>query len=294
MNLMALNCLLLQGDYKENNQDVLMSKNKIVSIIIVNYKVKELLLKCIKSIVDSKNKTSYEIIVVDNDERKTIRSDLKVVFPEVKYIPNENKGFGQGNNAGVSASAGRYLFFLNPDTELSEGSLDILSDFLKRNNKAGIVSPIIFYPNKKPHLLQGSEILTPFKSLFVYSFINKFFPSNPISRKFWNKDWNKKTLTEVDVVPGTALMIRRDLFKKVGKFDESYFLYFEEYDLCKRVRELGYKAYIVPKAIVVHKWGASTSKRDDIKEIFSRSRFYYFKKKLWYTKSCIGRVISKN
>jgi GT2 family glycosyltransferase len=97
-----------------------------VSVIIVNYKVRDLLFKSIESIYKSRPLTTFEIIVVDNDERKNIKNILKRKFPKVIYVPNQNKGFGQANNSGVKQAKGKYLFFLNPDTEIYKGAIDSL------------------------------------------------------------------------------------------------------------------------------------------------------------------------
>src|SRR5437868_510593 len=88
----------------------------MVSIIIVNYHVEKELFDCLHSIISAKNKTPYEIIVIDNDEQKTIRQKILRQFPKITYVPNENKGFGQANNVGAGRAKGEFLFFLNPDT----------------------------------------------------------------------------------------------------------------------------------------------------------------------------------
>lgn len=249
----------------------------MVSIIIVNYKVKQQLFACIQSIVDSSPKTSYEIIVVDNDEKKIIHHDLQRKFSVVKYIPNENKGFGQGNNRGAQEAQGEYLFFLNPDTKIFSHTIDKLVAFLQKNKNAAAVSPLLHDMKGKVYQ-QGSLELTPFHSLFTLSFLNKLWPNNPVSKKYYLSAWNKKTVKEVDVVPGTAFLIRKEIFKKVGGFDEKFFLFFEEFDLCKRIKKLGYKLFITPESNVNHFWGASTGKKENIQEIFNKSRFYYFRK----------------
>src|SRR5437868_5310985 len=98
----------------------------MVSIITINYHVGKQLFESIQSIITSKPKTPYEIIVVDNDEEKTIEKELRKKFPKVTYIPNSNKGFGQGNNIGAKYARGEYLFFLNPDTKVYHGTIDNL------------------------------------------------------------------------------------------------------------------------------------------------------------------------
>lgn len=252
----------------------------MVSIIIVHYKVEKELIACISSILKSNVKEPYEIIVVDNDEKKTIDIDLKKKFPEVKYVPAKiNLGFGGGNNLGALHSRGEFLFFLNPDTIVKEHAIDRLVEFLETHKKAGIVAPIFLDSKEKVYPSQGSEELTPLSAIFSLSFINKLLPSNPISKRYFLSNWNKKNPRKVDNVPGTSFLIRENLFEKVGKFDENFFLYFEEFDLCKRVRELRYDLFILPSSQIIHFWGVSTNRSPlNIKKIFLESKFYYFKK----------------
>lgn len=255
-----------------------MSKVKL-SIIIVHYKVKEELFECIKSIQKAKSKIPYEIIIVDNDEKEIIEHDLKKIFPEVKYIQAlENIGFGAGNNLAAKVAKGKYLFFLNPDTTVFSGAIDNLVSFLEKQKEAGIVAPLLVNAKEQPYP-QGSKKLGVSQGIVCLSFINKLFSNNPISKDYFLRNWDKKTLGEVDVVPGSAFLIRRSIFEKIGGFDENFFLYFEEFDLCNRVKDLGYKIFILPEAKVKHLWEVSTKRADfDIKKIFQKSRFYYFKK----------------
>ena len=250
-----------------------------VSIVIVHYKVKEELFNCLNSILISKPKINYEIIVVDNDEVKVIEKELKTQFPTVRYVKSgQNRGFGAGNNLGAEYAKGKFIFFLNPDTLIKDGAIDELVKFLEKNKKTGIVAPLLLDSKDNPYPLQGTQELTPFRALFALSFLNKIFPKNPVSRNFWQIGWNKNQNHTVNVVPGTAFMIERKLFEKIGKFDENYFLYFEENDLCRRVSRLGYEIQILSNARVVHLWESSTKQRNDISKIFKKSRFYYLKK----------------
>ena len=250
-----------------------------VSIIIVNYKVKKELFACIESIIQGKPTTPHEIIVVDNDERKTIYADLSKKFPKIKYVPNENKGYGAGNNLGATYAKGQYLFILNPDTKLEKNCIDLLTTYLERHKDVGIVAPVLYDRNNKPPL-QGAHELTPLRAIFTFSFLNKIFPKNPITKEYWvDQKWDKKSAQEVGSVPGAAFMIRKEIFEKVDGFDEGFFLYFEEHDLCKRVVKVGWKLVMCPQAKVFHVLGGSTkqSKRS-IQNIFVQSRFYYFRK----------------
>lgn len=257
----------------------MQNKKVQVSIVIVNYRVEDEIIACIYSILKSNPKASIEIIVVDNDEKSKLKAKLKEKFKKVIYIKSQrNLGYSKGNNLGVKHSKGNFLFFLNPDTIVLPQAVDKLVEFLKKEKEAGIISPLLLDANDMPYQ-QGSRELGILQGLVALSFLNKLFPNNPISKKYFLCDWDKKNTKEVDVIPGTAFMIRRDLFNEIEGFDDQFFLYFEEFDLCKRIRKLGYKIFILPSARVRHVWGASTKKSDlNLNNIFRKSRFYYFNK----------------
>jgi len=181
----------------------------MISIIIVHYRVKKELFDCLASIRNTNSKVPYEIIVVDNDEKKTIEKELKKEFPKVMYIKSpQNKGFGAGNNLGAKYAKGEYLFFLNPDTIVKPGTIDNLVSFIKKNKQVGIAAPLLLRVNNEPFELQGEEELTPLRGIVVLSFVNRLFPKNFISRRFSFLDWDKKSNKKVATVPGTAFMIK--------------------------------------------------------------------------------------
>jgi GT2 family glycosyltransferase len=252
----------------------------MVSIIILTYKSDQYLFDCLKSIFLQKIQIPYEIIVVDNDEKSSLEKKLQKEYPQIVYIKSkENGGYSSGNNKGAMQAKGEFLFFLNPDTRLENTVVDTLAKFLKQNPKAGMVAPLHLDDKKNVYPLQGAQELTPKRAIFSLSFIQKLIPNNHIANQYWNKDWDKKDIREVDIVPGSAFMIRNVLFKKLGGFDENYFLFFEEHDLGNRVKKVGYKNYMIPQAQLIHSWGKSTEKSDkNIQKIFQESRFYYFKK----------------
>ncbi|MBI2621724.1 MAG: glycosyltransferase [Candidatus Levybacteria bacterium] len=257
-----------------------MTKKIEVSIIIVHYKIKKLLINCLESIYENTKGVNFEIIVVDNDERKSIRADLKQRFPRIKYIPNKNLGFAQGNNVGTKKASGEYLFFLNPDTRVLENSIDKLYEFLEKHKKVGIVSPLLVDKQLKPFSTQSRKELTVKEAIYSFSFLRKLFPHKSIYNDPFFKKWGKKRAIEVDAIPGAALLISKKLFSRIDGFDENFFLYFEENDLSKRVRNLGYKLYINPKSKIIHQVGQSTNNLKNTEKIFRKSQFYYFRK--WY------------
>ena len=252
----------------------------MVSIVIVHYHADEELFRCLESIQKNKPKTDFEVIVVDNDEEIRIKKELKEKFPWVKYVKSlGNNGFGSGNNLGVAHAKGDYLFFLNPDTRVFPGTVDELLDFLKKGKGAGVVAPQLLHPDKTIFEQQGCLKLNVLRGIVVLSFLNKVLPNNPVSSAYWQSGWDKNKLKEVDVVPGTAFMIVKKLYEEMQGFDENFFLYFDEFDLCKRIREKGYKLFITPRAKVIHLWGkGGTGETANISVIYRQSRFYYFKK----------------
>lgn len=251
----------------------------MISIIIVHYHVKKELFNCIASILASEAKTPYEIIVIDNDEHEVIKTDLKKIFPQVIYHKTKtNLGYGAGNNIGSNIARGKYLFFLNPDTKFLTNVIDVLISCLKKDKQIGIAAPLLLDTNGNFFKKQGVRKLTIKRAVFAFSFLSKIFPQNKIVKDYWLEDWDKKTAKEVDVVPGTAFIIRKDVFEKTGRFDEKYFLFFEEHDLCMRIKKTGLKMIMLPGAKIQHLWGRSTPKTKEINKIFMRSRFRYFKK----------------
>lgn len=235
-----------------------------LSIIIVNYKSKSYLQRCIESIHENVSEgLDFEIIVVNN-EQLTLNLDLKNLT-ELNIINNiENQGFGKGNNTGASKAKGEYLFFLNPDTILEDNTPAQLIAQLDKNGNIGVIGPkIIEFNRKRPQPWTCGKRSTLWGILF----------KNTI-----NKPWNKKTEREVDWVSGTALMIRRELFKEVGGFDENIFMYFEDQDLCLQTKKLGKKVLFYPNSHIIHFDGKSWSNDSQKKKAFYEAQTYFFKK----------------
>jgi len=254
------------------------SKIKL-SIVIVHYKNETDLFECLDGLYKLKTNKSFEVIIVDNSENNNVQKLLNVKkYKNLKYIlAPKNLGYGAGMNLGAKYAKGEYLFILNPDVVFKADIVSSLINIISKDEKMAIIAPLLYTTNNKM-MDQGARELTPLRALIKYSFLDKIFPNNPISKNFWVKNWKENKLNEVDNVPGTALVIKKDIFNKVGGFDEKFFLYFEEFDLCKRVREEGYKIFIDPNSKLIHKWGTTTKLLKNKDEIFRNSRFYYFKK----------------
>lgn len=247
-----------------------------LSVIYVNYNVDDLLLKSIQSVLKNKAGLKIEIIVVDNSPKKNLQEKLQK--KNVIYIKSDsNLGFGKANNLAAKKAKGKYFLFLNPDTVVDKNSLALMLQYMKENKDVGVIGPKILSEDGS---LQPSISTkhTRISHIAVYSFLNSLWKNNPFSKKFWMYEEKRKTTTEVDVVSGACMLIPSKVFKKSGGFDRRFFLYFEEHDLCVRIKKLGYKIIFLPKARITHLKGGSLKDKKIIKKYFENSRYQYSKK----------------
>lgn len=238
----------------------------IFSIIIVNFNTKNLLKNCLSSIFNNYKSSDFEIIVVDNNSQDSSVTMLKNEFADnkIKLITNNrNIGFGAANNQGATMARGEYLFFLNSDTIIKENILIPLRHFLDSYENIGIIAPKLL-------LEDGSE------QQHAYGGFPTLF--SVIADKFKKKKIKNSQPFEADWISGAALIIKRDIFNKINGFDEKFFMYFEDIDLCKRVKDLGYKVMVFPKIAVIHLGGKSLNKFSKRKEYYYKSQDYYYKK----------------
>lgn len=250
-----------------------------LSIIYVYFNTPKDITESIDSIDHAVGKNSYEIIIVDNNSPKKLPKSL-LHDKRITVIKSKiNGGYGYGCNLGAKLAKGEYILFLNPDTVLFKKSLvSMLRTFIDIK-KVGIVGPLMV-DNKDHNLPTINSFITFSRAIFAYSFLNKLFPNNPFSRKFWMKDVNRNKISKVDVISGACMLIKKELFEKISGFDERFFMYFEEQDLCIRTVKEGYRVIFNPNAVIKHKIGASLSDKKLISRYFEKSRFTYCRKHL--------------
>ena len=253
-----------------------------ISIIILNYKTPKLTCDCINSILQNTRYVDYEIVVVDNDSKDDSKTYLELNFSNIRHIKliysDKNMGFGGGNNLGVKNAGGEYLFFLNSDTLLCENSLKLLFDEfheLSRHHKIGFIQPRLYLNTEKTVIQQTcAKIPTSFdliqENLTIFQKIRKkeFY-------QFRYLDWDRNSSRFVDEVCGAAMFCRRDFFEKIGKFDERFFLYFEEYDICKRALMHGYKNKYTVVTSLIHLHNKSPNPSVNKKIIYISSFLKY-------------------
>ena len=262
-----------------------------LSVVIVSWNVRELLRRCLQSVVyspqssvlsrtqDDDQGLRTEIIVVDNASSDGSVEMVRAEFPQVRLIANErNLGFTRGNNQGLALSRGRHVLFLNPDTEVVGDALATMVHYMDDHPDVGALGPLLRYPDGS---VQSSRRRFPTlgTALFESTLLELWWPGNPWARRYRMADWPDDVEQEVDWVVGACLLARREVLDQVGGFDEGFFMYSEEMDLCRRIKAAGWRVVYLPSAQVIHHEGKSSEQVVPARHIhFQTSKVRYFRK----------------
>lgn len=234
-----------------------------LSVVILNWNSRDYLVAALRSILDQKWRYNIEVIVVDNnsqldDSVATVRRD----FPEVLLIAKEkNMGFAAGNNVGLASARGRYILFLNPDTIVHSGAFDIMLDWMEAHPRAGAVGPKMTYPDGR---LQASRRAFPSfgAGIFRNTIFGKLWPNNPWSRGYLMEETGDGEPAQADWLSGSAILVRREALAQItgksGAWDEEYFMYCEDIDICYRLKSAGWERWYLPAAHITHRIGGSS------------------------------------
>lgn len=235
-----------------------------ISVIIVNYNVKDLLEQCIISILQASKNIKTEVIVVDNNSFDGSIEYLKEKFssnPAVKLIASPiNLGFAKANNLGAKEAKGEYLLILNPDTILQEDTLEKSLEFYRSNHGIGAMTCKLILPNGKLDLACRRSFPTPSVAVYRILGLSKIFPKSKTFGKYNLTYLDENKTYEVDAIVGAFMLIRKDIYDKVKGFDEEYFMYGEDLDLCYRIKKEGLKIFYYPETSIIHYKGESTKK----------------------------------
>lgn len=239
----------------------------MVSFIIINYKQKDFLQNCIKSIIDVIKSFQFEIIIVNNSPEEDLEF-LKSIYPQIILINSENKGYSYSNNLGVKNSKGEYLFFLNADTIIKT---DFLLNFVNsfKDKDFGAAGFKLYNPDDTFQLSFWKE--NTFFNEIDNKKSEKYFTNKNIN--YINEiENNYCDITPVDWVSGAAMIIRKDIFEEIKGFDESFFLFYEDADMCKRLQSVGLKIYFYPFCKIIHYKGENVNKE------FANETYYHSKR----------------
>ncbi len=249
-----------------------------LSISIVNTNNRSLLRDCLASIYRTTARISFEILVVDNASTDGSAEMVQGEFPSVKLIINDARGgYGYSHNKGIAAARGQFILIFNEDMVVLPGALDTIVEKLKGDPAIGVLGCRLLNPDMSLqhscHRFQNIKTEV-FENLFPGSF---FLRKSRFRTQMF--DWDHDSEREVDVVMGSCMLIPRSVIDKVGAFDTRFFVYSEEFDLCKRIRDAGYRVVFTPEAEIIH-FGGQTSKTMSIKMrlVYIDSKLKYFRK----------------
>jgi GT2 family glycosyltransferase len=260
-----------------------------LSIIIVNYNTKDLLINCVESIVKHTKDLKYEIVIVDNNSKDIVKrswfKDLNSKLNLKIVLNKENKGFGTANNSGLNKSEGEYILFLNSDTLIHDNVFFEMVQWIKANKNVGVVSCAL---KNADGSLEGSGGYFPTLSkVFAWMFFLEDIPFldtlikpfHPVHGQSFiysgTKQFEKKR--KQDWVTGAFMLIPEKVLNKVGAFDEDYFMYTEEVDLCFRIKKAGYLIWYLPEWWITHLGSASSTKEFPLLQEYKSMKLFYKK-----------------
>ncbi len=240
-----------------------------IGIIIVDYQSDPLLDQALMALANSTLSSKFKVVVVENRPRRIHRIIPKNI--DIQFLPQEkNLGFGRAVNLARWQLHAQYLFILNPDVQVLQNTISILNDFMEKNSRVGLVVPKLLDPegNVQASARKFYDLPT---ILFRRTFLCKIFPNHPILQKHLMTDWDHATIREIDWALGGCMMVRAETVPD-EVFDPRFFLYFEDVDLCLRLKKAGWKVVYHPEAVAIHEHRQKSRKNP-----FSRANYEHFK-----------------
>jgi hypothetical protein len=251
-----------------------------LSVIIINWNTKDLLYECIAALRAHTHHISLQIIVVDNHSSDGSPEMVEQNFPRLHLIKNkENRGYGRAGNQGLEKAKGKYVLILNSDVTVNPNCLDQMFQFMESHPDIGASSCKLTFPDGS--LQHSCRKFPDFKTyLLMLLGVRFLFTRMKWFREYLMLDWDHSEIREVDQIMGSFLFIRKEVITQVGGFDERFWMYFEEVDLCLRIHKAGWKVVHYPYASAVHFLSKSSEQWGEIKKIkeYQKSLLKYFKK----------------
>jgi N-acetylglucosaminyl-diphospho-decaprenol L-rhamnosyltransferase len=236
----------------------------MVSVIIVSYNTREILRNCLDALFENSKGIAMEVFVVDNNSADNSASMVRQDFPSIRLIANnKNLGFAAANNQAFALASGRYIILLNPDAYIRPASIEHCIAFMDRTAQCGLAGGKIISPEGR---LEPSARRFPsaLSKLLTLSGLSGKFPHSPILNRHEFGGFAHDHPLEVDWVPGTFSIIRKEMLDAIGTFDERFYIYYEETDLCLRAKKAGWKVFFIHDAEVMHIGGACSKTRKEM------------------------------
>ena len=267
-----------QKNKKTRKQELEIYKYMDLTIITVTWNVKDFVRDNFKNIYENTKNIEFEIYAVDNDSKDGTAEMIRNEFPNVHLIANNyNAGFAKANNQAIKLAKGRYILLLNPDMRVLPETFEKMVKWMDKHKNAGVAGCHLIKENGEtvPHVRRYPKFLD---QLAIVLKLPHIFPSILNNYLYKDFDYNKEAI--VDSIRGSFFMIRREVIEKLGGLDERYFIWFEEVDYCKQVKNAGFEIMYTPEVKCVDFVGASFAlvKRGKTQEYFCDSMLKYFEK----------------
>ena len=270
-----------------------------LSIIIVSWNVRELLDKCLASLQQTRRAIrpglqdvfSFEVIVVDSASEDGSAELIREHHSTVVLLPQkENVGFTRGNNIGLAQARGAYLLLLNPDTEVCPHTLATMLDYMSRHSRTGILGPHTLNSDGS-HQSTRRRFPTLLTGIFESTWLSAWAPA-AVERSYRMLDKRDDDIVEADWVQGSALLLRREVYDRIGGLDEGFTMYSEELDYCRRAKSAGWQVAYHGGAYITHHGGKSSQQVGALKQIlFQSSKLRYFRKHHGYGHYLVLRAV---
>jgi N-acetylglucosaminyl-diphospho-decaprenol L-rhamnosyltransferase len=243
------------------------------SVVIVNYASWPLTARCVESLRET-GYEDFEVVVVDNDcvEPPELPSGVRLIRNP------ENLGFARASNRGIAASSGELVVLINPDSRVEKGFFEKIEAYFEEDRSVGIAGPRVLEEDGELQLTARREISLASGLLGRTSLLTRLFPKSSLVKSQFPAVTSLETPTRVDWVSGACMVVRRRVLERVGAFDERFFMYFEDADLCRRAREAGWSVVYLPHVEVVHEAGGSSRSRPRAIWLLHKSAFLYHRK----------------
>jgi N-acetylglucosaminyl-diphospho-decaprenol L-rhamnosyltransferase len=248
-----------------------------LAVVVVNYNAGEYLARCAASVVHAAGGLALDVLIIDNASHDGSARAALARTPQVRLIENPtNRGLSAAWNQGAAATDAPWILFFNPDAEIWRGDLGVFVEAAKARDDVALVGPVIH--NADGTIYESGRGFPGVAQAVGHAFLGPFVPNNRFTRAYRQTSWDRATEREVGWLSGAAMLIRRTAFEQVGGFDEGFWLYGEELDLCTRLRDAGWKVLATPTLEVLHVGGVSTGRSRRTHVMHSQGVYRYYRK----------------